>query len=168
MPAAGGQLRAAPPARRRGARRHRLAPGGPVCGLKWKERLGCQRFEATPQSGCIRQAQEQRWRDGQLHNKTPVVARDPGQQVPVADDKAVALMDRDGPGAPEGIAHPAGRGKSIDKAEPFGQGDGGVDRLPQHAHGRRGRHDRTVNQLPRPGSRTPGNSHCRLVTERVS
>jgi hypothetical protein len=80
-----------------------------------------------PQGGCFGQTLEQRWRDGQLRYGTPVIGSHPGQQVSVADDKAVAVVDRDGPGVPDGFTHPAGGGKSIGEAESLGQCDCGVD-----------------------------------------
>ena len=72
-----------------------------------------------PRGECRRigQALEKPRVDGPFRDEVPPIGRDPGQQVPVADDEAVALINRDRPGVPKGVTHPADRGNSIGEAE---------------------------------------------------
>ena len=74
----------------------------------------------------IGEAPEQPRGDGPFCDEATTIGRDPGQQVSGAHDDAVAVINRDGPGVPKGVTHPADRGNSIGEAEAFGQGVCGV------------------------------------------
>jgi len=68
----------------------------------------------------IGQALEQPREDRPFRYDAPAIGRDPGHQVPGADDETFAVISRDRPGVPKGVTHPADRGNRIVEAEALG------------------------------------------------